>query len=114
MRELAALLKAAHGMILRDFYRNMRVSADLHVVLENDEHTLRLTTVNVSEGGLCVRGEIKGWNREHSVKLAIPGAEPLRAKSFLVWSKAGKSGVQFGPMSGRCKNLLATWLQQHA
>lgn len=114
MRELTLLLKTAQGMILREFRRYVRVSADLRVVLENDEHTLELTTVNVSEGGVCVHGEIQGWNREHALEMKIPGARPLRAKSCLVWSQAGKSGIQFDSMSGVCKNSLAEWLQQNA
>jgi len=114
LRAFTAVLRAAHGMILQDFRRYRRIPIGVSAELDNDEHSLQLATVNVSEGGMCVRGEIPGWNKEHMVQLTHPEMNlRFRANSYVVWSRNGHSGVQFRFMSPACRQALGNWLEAH-
>lgn len=114
LRAFTTVLRAAHGMILQDFRRYRRIPIGASAVLENDEHSLQLATVNVSEGGMCVRGEIPGWNKEHTVQFTHPEMNlRVRANSYVVWSRNGHSGVQFRVMSPACRLALGNWLEAH-
>jgi hypothetical protein len=114
LRPFVALLRAAEGMILQDFRHYRRIPIDTPVVLENEEHRLRLSAVNVSGGGMCLQGEILGWNKEHRLQLTHPemGAR-FQAKSFVVWSSSGMSGIQFRCMSLLSRDALSGWLDSH-
>lgn len=114
LRAFTTVLRAAHGMILQDFRRYRRVPIGASAELDNDEHSLQLPTVNVSEGGMCVRGEIPGFKKEHTVQLTHPEMNlRFRANSYVVWSRNGHSGVQFRVMSPACRLALANWLEAH-
>ena len=114
LRAFTTVLRAAHGMILQDFRRYRRIPIGLSAVLDNDEHSLQLATVNLSEGGMCVRGEIAGRNKEHVVKLTHPEMNlRFQANSYVVWSRNGHSGVQFRFMSPACRQVLGNWLEAH-
>lgn len=114
LRAFITILRAAHGMILQDFRRYRRIPIDSVVMLDNNEHSLQLRTVNVSEGGLCMRGEIPGSNKEHSLQLAHPDMGlRLQAKSYVVWTRNGHSGLQFRFMSNASREALSSWLDSH-
>jgi hypothetical protein len=81
-------------------------------MLDNDEHSLQLKTVNVSEGGMCVQGEIPGWNKEHKVQLTHPEINSrFRADSYVVWSRNGRSGIQFRYVTPSARDVLYHWLE---
>ena len=111
MRAFATVLRAAEGMILQDFRRYRRIPLQSIAVLDNDEHRLQMATVNVSEGGMCVRGEISGWNKEHLVQFGHPNINlHVQASSYLVWSRNGHSGIQFRFMSTSSRQALSSWI----
>ena len=114
LRVFTTVLRAAHGMILQDFRRYRRIPIGASAELDNDEHCLQLATVNVSEGGMCVRGEIPGFNKEHMVQFTHPEMNlRFRANSYVVWSRNGHSGLQFRVMSPACRLALGNWLEAH-
>lgn len=113
-RDFPAVLHAAEGLVRQEFRRYRRIPIDLPVVLSNDEHRLQVTTVNLSEGGMCIQGEVKGWNREHVVQFRNPRLNSeFRANSSIIWSDSGKTGVRFQMMSAAARVLLGEWLSQH-
>lgn len=112
LRELSAALRSMEGIILREFQRYRRAPISSSVVLDNDEHSLQLQTVNISQGGMCVSGEIPGWNREHFVHFLDPDRGiRFETKSVVVWKANGKSGIQFRFASESGRAALAHWLQ---
>jgi PilZ domain-containing protein len=114
MRDLPAVLHAAEGIVRQEFRRYRRVPMDVPVVLSNDEHRIQLTTLNMSEGGMCLIGEVKGWNREHVVQFINPKLNSeFRASSSIIWSDSGRTGVRFQGMSASARVLLGDWLKEH-
>lgn len=112
LRELASALRSMEGIILREFQRYRRAPISSSVLLDNDEHSLHVKTVNISEGGMCVSGEIPGWNREHVVHFYNPEmGVHFQTKSLVVWKANGKSGLQFRFASESGRAALAQWLQ---
>jgi hypothetical protein len=111
LRELASALKAAQGMILREFRRYARVPMASCAMLDNDEHSLQLRTLNISEGGMCVQSEIPGWNRDHLVEFNQPeiGLQ-FQTRSTVVWTAEGKSGIKFHLSSTASRSALTEWL----
>lgn len=113
-RALLTVLRAAEGLIRQEFRRYRRIPIASLAVLENDEHSLQLPTVNVSEGGMCIQGEVFGWNKEHVVHFSHPDMGlRFQAKSFVVWSRSGRSGLQFRFMSVSTQQALFNWLEAH-
>ena len=111
LRAFMTILRAAQSMILQDFRHYRRIPIDSVAVLENEEHSLRVRTLNISEGGVCVHGEILGWNKEHSLQLTHPEMGlPVQAKSYLIWTGNGCSGIQFRFMSTSSRETLSSWL----
>lgn len=114
LRAFTVTLRAAEGMIHQDFRHYRRIPISSYAVLNNDEHSLQLATINLSGGGMCVMGEILGWNKEHTVQLTNPKTGlSFKANSYLVWSRNGRSGIQFRFMTNSAKESLATWLDAH-
>jgi hypothetical protein len=112
VRAFANVLRTAEGMILQDFRRYRRIPVNSVAVLDNDEHNLELKMVNVSEGGMCVQGEISGWNKEHKVQLTHPEmTSRFRADSYVVWSRNGRSGIQFRYVTPSARDVLYHWLE---
>jgi DNA-binding response OmpR family regulator len=112
VRAFANVLRTAEGMILQDFRRYRRIPINSFAMLDNDEHSLKLKTVNVSEGGMCVQGEIPGWNKEHKVQLTHPEINSrFRADSYVVWSRNGRSGIQFRYVTPSARDVLYHWLE---
>ena len=102
LRELVAALRSVEGIILREFQRYRRSPIKSSVVLANDEHRIEMKTLNISEGGMCVSGEIPGVNREHYVHFHDPNIGfQLQTRSVVVWKANGKSGIQFRFEIGR-------------
>jgi hypothetical protein len=100
------------GIIVREFHRYWRAPISSSVLLDNDEHSLHLKTVNISQGGMCVSGEIPGWNREHSVHFHDPERGiHVQTNSIVVWKANGKSGLQFRFASESGRAALVQWLQ---
>lgn len=113
-RDLAPILYAADGLVRQEFRRYRRIPIDLPVMLSNDEHRLQVTTLNMSEGGMCIKGEVKGWNREHVLQFKNPKVESeLRTSSSIIWSEFGKTGIRFQGMSAATRVLLGDWLRQY-
>jgi hypothetical protein len=113
-RDLAPILHAADGLVRQEFRRYRRIPIDLPVMLSNEEHRLQLTSLNLSEGGMCIKGEVKGWNREHVIQFRHPKvASELRTKSSVIWSEFGKTGMRFQGMSAAIRVLLGDWLGQY-
>ena len=112
LRELTSALRSMEGIILREFHRYWRAPISSSVTLDNDEHSLQVQTVNVSLGGMCVSGEIPGWNREHFAHFHDPNRGiRFETKSVVVWKANGKSGLQFRFASENGRAALAQWLQ---
>lgn len=114
LRAFTVTLRAAEGMIHQDFRHYRRIPISSYAVLNNDEHRMQVATVNLSGGGMCVMGEILGWNKEHVVQLTNPKTGlSFKATSYLVWSRNGRSGIQFRFMTNAAKESLASWLDAH-
>jgi hypothetical protein len=112
VRAFANLVRTAEGMILQDFRRYRRIPINSVAMLDNDEHSLKVKMVNVSEGGMCVQGEIPGWNKEHKVEMTHPEINSrFRADSYVVWSRNGRSGIQFRYVRPSARDALYQWLE---
>lgn len=110
LRAFNSTLRTAEGMILQDFRRYRRIPIESFALLDNDEHRLQLATVNLSESGMCVHGEIAGWNREHLVQFHAEMGLRFQANSYLVWSRNGRSGIHFRFMTTASRKALSGWL----
>ncbi|MBV9073926.1 MAG: PilZ domain-containing protein [Acidobacteria bacterium] len=112
LRAFTTVLRAADGMIRQDFRRYRRIPVLSTAVLDNDEHRLQLSTLNISEGGMCVHGEVPGWNKEHIIEFHHPVSNlRFKANTYTVWSRNGKSGLQFRFMSNAAREALSSWIE---
>ena len=112
LRAFMTVLRAAESMIQLDYRRYRRIPIRSLAVLDNDERILQVPTLNISEGGMCLQGELAGWNKEHSIQIAHPERGlRFQAKSYLVWSRNGCSGIQFRFMSTSSREALSCWLE---
>ena len=107
-RDLAPILRAADGLVRQQFRRYRRIPIDLPVMLSNDEHRIQLTTLNLSEGGMCLKGEVKGWNREHVLQFRNPKVDSeLRTGSSIIWSEYGQDWNSISGDVGGCQSPAA-------
>ncbi len=107
---------AGFGLMVRERRRYFRYPVELGVVVTVEQNReVRVTTTNISEGGMAVlaRGVLP---KNGPVKLAFTlpdNRASIEAKGEIVWQDAaGRVGFRFLEISRACREQLDTWLEE--
>ena len=111
--EIATTLRSAYGLILRERGRYSRfpLVAEVHVrcgTLSSDGWIL-----NVSQGGVCVRGIDQPLSGPLQMWFALDeGSAPIELVGAVVWQRDGLTGIQFTSMTKASRAELEDWLSR--
>ena len=109
-------LQTAYANLLQDYRRHTRYAlvSSLIAELNNSDRFIRITVVNIGEGGVGLNTE------EHLVKgdvlsfpLLLPGAEsPIHIEGRVLWAREyGAVGCEFTNISQADRARLSVWLE---
>lgn len=79
-------------------------------------HSLPTTTIDIDEGGLCIKGAAESWSAGQHLRLhlALPGLPQEQCvRGVIAWNQAGNAGIRLAPDDpnrDKFKSSL-TWLQ---
>ena len=107
-------LRAALGLIMRDYRRYFRCPIVLPVIIQVGNATnIRCETMNISEGGLAIRtsGAFKPGSAV-TAKFVLPGeSRAFQMEAEICWNdNSGHAGLQFRSSTAEQKALLQGWL----
>ncbi|MGH9741609.1 MAG: PilZ domain-containing protein [Candidatus Acidiferrum sp.] len=109
---VALHITIAKEIMLRERRRYFRHPVNLPVILNDGEAEQHGRIVNLSEGGMAVRGW-KALKHSSSIEFAFElaaGAE-LKGKGLVAWTNAeGMSGILFQSLHGMGRGHLEAWL----
>lgn len=111
--EIAATLRTAYGLILRERGRYNRFPLDAPLSLRCADYSGEARILNVSEGGMCIRGIARPLHGAVQLKFILEGEEsplPIQVNGNAVWQREGNAGIQFTGMSTASRAQLDNWL----
>ncbi len=109
---------AVLGSMTAEQFERFRVSADFPVTVWNSKgEEFEVTTVNVSIGGIAVKGIGNPFCCTGSVRVrfALPtSTTPIEASGTVVWADVHKvTGIRFDKVPEWASNALRDWICQH-
>ena len=113
--QVRTILRAARGVILlgsRRYYRRPLVTALTFVTPTGQ--ALKLSTANVSEGGLKIEGSrVPPQGERGTVTFRLPETEAsIIAGVDVVWSKSQEAGLRFTNIADNGRILLRAWIDK--
>ena len=108
-------LSAGFGLMARERRRYFRYPVQLGVVVTlGQSRDVRVTTTNISEGGMAVLGKGLPKGGVASLAFTLPdNRASIEAKGEIVWVDAsGRSGIRFLEMNKYCRQHLDAWLEE--
>jgi DNA-binding response OmpR family regulator len=112
-----ASFRAARALMKCERRRNIRVPMELPVTLVAGADQQRITTVDISEGGMAVRALRKIQERRGvRIKFTLPGTESvIDCAAEVAWKNPGsQTGVRFLELSREHRQSLKAWLARHS
>ncbi|MBZ5683138.1 MAG: PilZ domain-containing protein [Acidobacteriia bacterium] len=111
--------RAARALMKRERRRNFRIPVQIPMVIKNPQSdaTLKVTTTDLSEGGMAVRvPRGKRPTGRWEVSFTLPGTEiALALAAEFAWEgTAAQAGLRFVDMSPQAAQQLRSWLQQNS
>lgn len=111
-------VRAAHGLMMRERRRYLRQPVNIPVMLTlGDGMEVRATIVDVSEGGVSLRGVDPALRGSHvRVNFVLPHAgRPFDMRAEISWTGPdSRAGLRFTNVSELTKNQLMLWLGNQA
>ena len=111
--EIATTLRSAYGLILRERGRYSRFAlvAEVHVLC--GAFSTDAWILNVSQGGVCIRGIDEPLSGSLHMRFAFEDGGPLvELTGNVVWQREGLTGVQFTSMTKADRSELENWLSR--
>lgn len=109
--EIAATLRSAYGLILRERGRYSRFPLISEINVRCGAFVADVWTLNVSQGGLCIRGIRQQLSGQLQLTFALEeGRTPIEVTGTPVWQRDDLLGVQFASMSKISRAELEDWL----
>jgi hypothetical protein len=109
--------RAARALMKRERRRNARIPAQISVVLTfPGAGPQRLTTSDVSEGGIAVQPAPGDKPGPMTVAFTLPGSDhKIECKGEVAWANAARqAGVRFVDLSPEDRDRLKAWLESQA
>lgn len=111
--EIATTLRSAYGLILRERGRYSRFPLLAEVHVQCGEFSTDAWILNVSQGGVCIRGIEEPLSGSVHMRFAFEDAGPLvELTGNIVWQRDGLTGVQFTSMTKADRSELESWLSR--
>jgi CheY-like chemotaxis protein len=109
--EIATTLRSAYGLILRERGRYSRFPLVAEVQVRCGTFSAEAWILNVSQGGVCIRGIEESLSGDLHMKFAFEDPGPLvELTGNVVWQRDGLTGVQFTSMTKADRSQLEGWL----
>jgi CheY-like chemotaxis protein len=109
--------RAARALMKCERRRNVRVAVEIPVTLSSGADQQRLTTSDISEGGIAVRVPRQiPKSRGVRIKFTLPGIEhTVDCAAEVAWKNPhSQTGVRFLELSREHRQQLKTWLARHS
>jgi len=111
--EIAGTLRSAYGLILRERGRYSRFPLVAKVHIHGESFSADAWILNVSQGGLCLRGVDQSISGNLQLRFALEEARmPIEVSAAAVWQRDGEVGVQFTSITKAGRAELEEWLAQ--
>ena len=111
--EIAAILRSAYGLILRERGRYNRFPLGTTVQIRCGEYVTDAWIQNISQGGLCVTGTTHRFEGPARLRFALETERsPIQATANAAWHRDGRVGFQFTSMQTSSRSELNDWLAQ--
>ena len=109
--EVAATLRSAYGLVLRERGRYNRFVLDSAVKIRCGDYRGTGQILNISQGGICIGGISGALTGHVQLKFALDaGKAALQVSGNIVWQREHRIGVQFTNMTKSSREILDTWL----
>lgn len=109
--EIAGTLRSAYGLILRERGRYSRFPLVAKVQVRSESFSAEAWILNVSQGGLCVRGISQTISGALQLRFALEEERmPIDVSATAVWQRDGEVGVQFTSITKAGRAELEEWL----
>jgi DNA-binding NarL/FixJ family response regulator len=111
--EIAATLRSAYGLILRERGRYSRFPLVAKVQIRGESFSAEAWILNVSQGGLCLRGVNQSIRGNLKLRFSLEeDRAPIEVSASLVWQREGEVGLQFTSITKAGRTELEDWLAQ--
>ena len=111
--EIAATLRSAYGLILRERGRYNRFPLGTGVKLRCGEITREAWIVNISQGGVCISGTPDRFEGPVQLRFSLESDRPpIVVTANPAWHRDGRVGFQFTGMPKASRVELDEWLTQ--
>jgi hypothetical protein len=111
--EIATTLRSAYGLILRERGRYSRFPLVAEVQVRCGAFSAEGWILNVSQGGVCIRGIDEALTGSLHMRFAFDeGGPPVELTGNIVWQRDGLTGVQFTSMTKADRSELEGWLSR--
>lgn len=111
--EIATTLRSAYGLILRERGRYSRFPLVAEVQVRSGSYSTDAWILNVSQGGVCIRGIDEPISGSLRMRFAFEDGGPLvDLVGTVVWHRDGLTGVQFTSMTKADRSELEDWLSR--
>lgn len=109
--EIAATLRSAYGLILRERGRYSRFPVVAEVKVRSGTLAADAWILNVSQGGICIRGVDQQLQGVVQVIFALEeGGAAIEVTGTRVWQRDDLAGIQFSSMTKSSRAVLEEWL----
>jgi hypothetical protein len=112
---LAGTLKAALGLIIRDYRRYFRCPVAIPVTVKTEATEVACETLNISEGGLALTTiVVLNPNSRARLRFSLPEESiPFDLEAEVCWcDNKGRAGLEFWEMSPEDRQRLQAWLSR--
>ena len=111
--EIATTLRSAYGLILRERGRYSRFPLVAEVQVRCGSFSAEGWILNVSQGGVCIRGIDEPLTGSLDMRFAFDEGSPsVELTGNIVWQRDGLTGVQFTSMTKADRSELEGWLSR--
>lgn len=111
--ELAATLRSAYGLVLRERGRYNRFPSASAVNVRLGALVSDGRVLNISQGGLCISGIQHSLHGHVQLQFALEeGSIAIQASGNVVWQRDGLVGIEFATMSKVSRSELEQWLSE--
>jgi CheY-like chemotaxis protein len=107
--EIAATLRSAYGLILRERGRYNRFPLNTSIHIQSSATNIEAWSLNISEGGVCVSALELIPDGNLQLRFSL-GEKGIVTAGVRAWQRDRRSGVQFTNLSTRCRADLDEWL----
>lgn len=109
--EIAATLRSAYGLVLRERGRYNRFPTDSSVTLRCGDYLGEGRLLNISQGGVCLGAISNRLSGSVQLRFVLDMEKPaLQVNGTVAWQRDGRIGIQFTHMPKSSRSELDAWL----